>query len=120
MVRLSRIAPELPVADLRESLAYYEQKLGFRIAMTMPDREYAIVERDDVAIHLFRDNARDCSPVGIHVFTADLDALHAELQQRGASVTQEIRRKPWGNRDFRVLDDSGNVIKFTEPPAENK
>jgi hypothetical protein len=26
-----------------------------------------------------------------------------------------IVRKPSGNRDFRVNDDSGNVIKFTEP-----
>jgi uncharacterized glyoxalase superfamily protein PhnB len=115
MVRLSRIAPELPVADLRESLAYYEQKLGFGIVTTMPDREYAIVGRDDVTIHMFRDDTRNCSPVGIHVFTQDLDALYAELQQRGASVTQGILRKPWGNRDFRVLDDCGNVIKFTEP-----
>jgi len=24
-------------------------------------------------------------------------------------------RKPWGNRDFRVKDDSGNELKFTEP-----
>jgi hypothetical protein len=24
-------------------------------------------------------------------------------------------RKPWGSRDFRVNDHSGNEIKFTEP-----
>ncbi len=118
MAKLSRIAPEIPVSSLRGSIEYYEQKLGFRVAMEMPDGDYAIVERDDIAIHLFQNDVRGHSPVGIHIFTHDLDELHAELQQRGADVTQGIVRKPWGNRDFRVIDQSGNEIKFTEPLAE--
>jgi uncharacterized glyoxalase superfamily protein PhnB len=115
MVRLSRIAPELPVSNLKDSIEYYEQKFGFRVAMKMPEGNYAIVERDDVAIHLFEDNSRSACPAGIHIFTEDLEALLAELQERGARVSQGILRKPWGNRDFRVNDDSGNEIKFTEP-----
>ena len=115
MVKLSRIAPELPVADLNNSIEYYEQKLGFKVVAQMPAGDYAIVERDDVAIHLFKEEGRSSSPVGIHIFTGDLDELHAELQKRGARVSQGIIRKPWGNRDFRVHDDSGNEIKFTEP-----
>ncbi len=120
MSKLSRIAPELPVSSLRESIEYYEQKLGFRLAMQMPGGDYAIVERDDVAIHLFQDDARRCSPVGIHIFTRDLTTLHAELVQRGASVLQGIVQKPWGNRDFRVKDTSGNEIKFTEPLSDDE
>jgi len=120
MVKLSRIAPEIPVANLPGSIDYYEQKLGFRVAMQMPGVDYAIVERDDIAIHLFQDDARNHSPVGIHIFTRDLDALHAELQQRGAVVSQGIVREPWGNRDFRVNDDAGNEIKFTEPLAHDE
>jgi uncharacterized glyoxalase superfamily protein PhnB len=115
MARLSRIAPELPVADLNKSIEYYRHSLGFQLVAQMPAGDYAIVERDDVAIHLFKNDAHRCSPVGIHIFTEDLDALHAELQQRGARVSQGVLRKPWGNRDFRVTDDSGNEIKFTEP-----
>src|SRR5580658_3643802 len=120
MARLSRIAPEIPVSNLKESLEYYERKLGFRVAMKMPSGNYAIIERDDIAIHLFQDDAKSPSPVGIHIFTEDLEALHAELQQRGARVSQKILRKPWGNRDFRVNDDSGNEIKFTEPLSSNE
>jgi uncharacterized glyoxalase superfamily protein PhnB len=117
MVKLSRIAPELPVSNLQQSLDYYQQQLGFRVAMKMPAGDYAIVERDDIAIHLFHDRARTSTSVAIHVFTEDLDTLHAELQYRGAHVSQGILRKPWGNRDFRVRDDSGNEIKFTEPSS---
>ena len=116
MATLSHIAPELPVSNIREAIEYYEQKLGFQLAKEMPD--YAIVERDEIAIHLFRDGTRNHSPVGIHIFTNELDELHDELQNRGASLSQEIVRKPWGNRDFRVTDNSGNEIKFTEPLSE--
>ena len=115
MVKLSRIAPEIPVSNLKDSVKYYEQKLGFRVAMEMPDGNYAIVERDDIAIHLFQDDAQRPSPVGIHIFTEDLEALHTELKNHGARISQEILRKPWGNRDFRVSDNSGYEIKFTEP-----
>ena len=115
MPSLMRVSPELPVDDVRASLRHYEEKLGFRAAMTMADGEYAIVERDGVALHLFRSDAGAHSPASIHVFVAGLDELHAELQARGAQLTQGIVRKPWGTRDFRVVDSSGNAIKFTEP-----
>jgi uncharacterized glyoxalase superfamily protein PhnB len=113
MARLSRIAPEMPATDLTSALQHYEQRMGFRVAMRMAD--YAIVERDGAAIHLFEDRAKSHSPVGIHIFTPDLDELFAELSQSGALVTQAIEKKPWGNREFRMKDDFGNEIKFTEP-----
>jgi uncharacterized glyoxalase superfamily protein PhnB len=113
--KLSRIAPEIPVSGLKEAVEFYEQKLGFHLVMQMPEQRYAIVERDDIAIHLFEDEAQSHPNVGIHIFTASLDALCEELQQRGAHLAQPITLKPWGNRDFRLHDNSGNVIKFTEP-----
>jgi catechol 2,3-dioxygenase-like lactoylglutathione lyase family enzyme len=118
MARLSRVAPEVPVADLNGALKFYEQKLGFRVVAELPNGDYAIVERDGVAIHLFRDDTRKLSPVGLHIFTHELDELRQELLLRGVSLSQEIIRKPWGNRDFRVNDDWGNQIKFTEPLSE--
>ena len=114
MPKLARIAPELPSANLDNALTYYEQKLGFEVAMRLPENEYAIVERDGVAIHRFDGGAARPSAVGVHIFTSDLDQLFAELQAKGATITQAIERKPWGNRDFRVRDDFGNELKFTE------
>jgi uncharacterized glyoxalase superfamily protein PhnB len=115
MPKLTRIAPEFPVANLRDAIEYYERKLGFRTVMRMPAGDYAVLERDDVAIHLFQREDRKLLPVGIHVFATDLDALWSELKANGAKIVQDIETKPWGNRDFRIRDDSGNEIKFTEP-----
>jgi uncharacterized glyoxalase superfamily protein PhnB len=81
----------------------------------MPGGDYAIVERDDIAIHLFHDGSRTHACSGLHIFTGELEELYAEFEQRGASISQPIMRKPWGNRDFRVTDPAGNELKFTEP-----
>ena len=115
MAKLSRSAPELPSANLDNAIAYYEEKLGFEVAMRLPENEYAVIERDGVAIHLFVDAASKPSPIGVHIFSSDLDQLYAELQTSGAIITQKIERKPWGNRDFRVRDQFGNELKFSEP-----
>lgn len=113
--RLSRLAPELPAADMRTSIRYYVERLGFNLALEMEG--YAIVERDGVAIHLFDDVNQEHTPVGVHIFTRDLDELFAEFDARGAKVAQPIEAKPWGNREFRLLDAFGNELKFTEPLA---
>jgi uncharacterized glyoxalase superfamily protein PhnB len=115
MIRLRRIAPELPVGNLQSSLEYYREKLGFNVALEMPSGDYAVVERDDIAIHLFQRDGKSAGSIAIHVFVDDLEGLQAELSGRGAQITQPIERKPWGNRDFRVRDDAGNELKFTEP-----
>ena len=115
MGRLTRVAPELPVQNLASALEYYSDRLGFEVAAVLPSRDYAIVERDAVALHLFEAERDAHSPVAIHTFALGLDELHAELASRGARIAQGIVQQPWGNREFRVTDPSGNTIKFTEP-----
>jgi uncharacterized glyoxalase superfamily protein PhnB len=115
MPGLRRVAPELPVHDMGAALEYYTGQLGFDVAAVMPNRDYAIVERDDVALHLFSPDSGTQSAVSIHVFATGLDELFSELERRGALISQAIVRKPWGNREFRVADAAGNIIKFTEP-----
>jgi uncharacterized glyoxalase superfamily protein PhnB len=118
MPKLGRVAPEVPVRDMDESLTYYTTNLGFTVEMKMPGGDYAIVQRDDVALHLFEDIENSHTPGSLHIFTNDLDDLFAELHGRGAELSHRIVRRPWGNRDFRVSDPTGNEIKFTEPLPE--
>jgi uncharacterized glyoxalase superfamily protein PhnB len=100
---------------MEAAVSHYAEKLGFHVVMTLPQGDYAIVERDDAALHLFTDELHTPTPVSVHIFVRCLDELLEELRSRGAHVTQAIVRQPWGNRDFRVMDSSGNTLKFTEP-----
>ncbi|WP_348262591.1 VOC family protein [Telmatobacter sp. DSM 110680] len=119
MPRLERIAPELPSANLDSAISYYEKKLGFEVALRFPGNEYAIVERDGVAIHLFVAGSLKPDSIGIHIFTSGLDQFFREFETSGAIISQKIERKPWGNREFRVRDEFGNELKFTEPIEED-
>jgi uncharacterized glyoxalase superfamily protein PhnB len=114
MARLLRIAPEFPVSNLKDACEEYEKKLGFKVVAQMPENDYAIVERDGIAIHLFEDKKRQHSPISIHIFPTDLDELFREFEQSGAAFSQPVQRKPWGTRDFRLKDACGNELKFTE------
>ena len=117
MSSLTRVAPELPVRDLPAALEYYTVGLGFEVAAVMPARDYAIVERDGVALHLFTDATAVHTAASLHVFVRDLEELFAEFESRGALVLQGIVMQPWGNREFRIADPTGNILKFTEPVA---
>jgi uncharacterized glyoxalase superfamily protein PhnB len=44
----------------------------------------------------------------------DLDAALA-IASRGGTVVAPIERRPWGLRDFRVLDPYGFYVRCTEP-----
>lgn len=119
MARLARIAPELPASNLPAAIAFYEQ-LGFALTSHTPQRDYAIVERDGIALHLFEDRVRRSAPMGVHLFTPELVELFEEYAGRGIPFAQKIERKPWGNRDFRIRDDFGNELKFTEPLEDDE
>jgi uncharacterized glyoxalase superfamily protein PhnB len=119
MARIARIAPELPEANLPAAIAFYE-RLGFALASQTAQRDYAVVEREGIALHLFEDGVHGSAPMGVHLFTPDLAELYEEFANRGVRFTQEIERKPWGNRDFRVKDDFGNELKFTEPLVDDE
>jgi uncharacterized glyoxalase superfamily protein PhnB len=109
--RLRGVAPELPVSSVDAAASWYEETLGFRTAMRMPDGDYAIVERDGAALHLFRG---DTAAVSLHIFVSRIEALAEEFEARGAAIAQPLARKPWGARDFRLSDPFGNELKFTE------
>lgn len=51
------------------------------VAIRLPENEYAFVERDGIAVHLFADNEHR-SAVDVHIFTAHIEQLLASLQRK--------------------------------------
>src|SRR5882672_5072182 len=47
-----RISPMLAVADMGETIAFYQDVLGFRATLKSP--EYSVVERDGQTIHFMK------------------------------------------------------------------
>ena len=114
-------APQFLVDDLSASLAFYERRLGFSRDFVYEDF-YAGVSRDRAVIHLKcapklsqeRAHRRSGEHLDAFLDVSGIDALHAELVDRGAPIAKPLERTPWGTRDFHVEDPDGYVLCFSE------
>src|SRR6266481_2686626 len=101
-------APVLHVPDVVATAAFYRDVLGF--TSDFGDETYAVVWRDNSAIHFVRDEE---SPKGVHLFqwVKDIDAYYTELVDRGADVAKEPTDQPYGIREFGLSDVNGVGIE---------
>jgi uncharacterized glyoxalase superfamily protein PhnB len=117
MTRVTKLFPVFAVGNLDEALAYYRDKLGFTIAWTWGEpATRAGVVRDDIEIQL--DGVGQGAPPGpsvVYCHMTGVDAYHEACRARGATIAMELGSRPWGMRDFRVVDPSGNRIGFASP-----
>ena len=124
MTRLKSITPQFLVADLSAALCHYEERLGFHRQIDYGGF-YASVVRDSVEIHLKcadkppgeRAHRLNDEHLDAFIETDDVIGLHDELASRGASILRAIETRPWGARDFYVLDLDGYVLCFSETTA---
>jgi predicted enzyme related to lactoylglutathione lyase len=101
--------PVLHVPDVMAAAAFYRDVLGF--TWDFGDDTYAVVWRDNSAIHFVKDDTR---PSGIHLFqwVKDVDAYYKEIIDRGANVAKEPTNQPYGIREFSLSDVYGVGIVF--------
>ena len=85
-------APALHVPDVKAAAAFYRDVLGF--TWDFGDDTYAVVWRDNSAIHFVRGEE---SPKGVHLFQWVNDDTHAEL------------------RGFELKDADGYLLFFGRP-----
>jgi predicted enzyme related to lactoylglutathione lyase len=111
--KLRKIMPELPLGDVAAGVAHYRDVLGFRINYAQHD--IAVMDRDHVRILLIARSQRHQGIGSCYVYVDDADRLHAELRARGANVVDEPVSKPWGLREFHILDLENNQITFGQP-----
>jgi predicted enzyme related to lactoylglutathione lyase len=98
----------LAVHDVRHSADFYVPMLGFRVVMEPPG--WIFVRKDDCLIMLGEcPNDMPASSLGCHSYfaylrVADTDSYYHHLMAHGADVLSPIEDKPWGMRQFSVLN----------------
>lgn len=111
--------PILPTRDLQETIAFYT-RLGFEVGyqQTRPD-VYLILSSGDIVLHFF--GFPDLDPgqsyAGCYLKLADADAVYREWQKAGLPSTgfprlTTIEDRPWGMREFHLLDPNGTLIRI--------
>ena len=121
MASITAAAPQFLVVKLDESLAFYEQRLGFSRDFVY-EGFYASVSRDRAVIHLKcapkldaeRAHRRSGDHLDAYLSVSGVADLYAELVGRGAPITRPLARQPWGTHDFYVEDPDGYILCFSE------
>lgn len=121
MSSITSVSPQFLVDNLQDALAFYEGCLGFNIDFVYEDF-YASVSRDGAAIHL------KCAPktesdrrhrslnnhLDAYFNVTDATALHDEMAEHGASISQALTRHPWQTLDFQITDPDGYILCFSQ------
>ena len=113
--RMTMAVPIIPARDTKAGAEWYRDNLGFDVVHVEPD--YAIVERDDVGIHLWGPSgiAPEDSDTMFRIRLDGIDELHDHCRELGiVHANAPLEAKPWGAREFAVLDLDGNLLTFFE------
>ena len=113
---------ELFPDDLDASAAFYVDVLGFAIVRDerSTDVPYVALRRGGVHVGLAArpapdDGASRRPPTGVELVLEvdDLDAAHARVVSRRWPVDEQLTDRPWGLRDFRLVDPHGYYWRVT-------
>jgi len=122
-LRLRDLAPGFTVNDLKKSIAFYVDGLGFTIVqrwetdgelrgvMVKAGRCRLGLSQDDFAKG--RDRAKGLG-MSIWLTTAqDIEKVVARIKAAGMTLEQELQDMPWGGRTFALSDPDGFKLTFT-------
>ncbi len=104
--------PIFAVDDIEASLAHYEQRLGFSVAWRWGEpATFAAVGRGNVQL-FFCEGCQGQPQTWVSVFIDDVDQLHREYVERGATIIQPPTNHPWGMREMLVQDRDGHRLRL--------
>jgi lactoylglutathione lyase len=127
MPQFKKLTPNLLVANVERSLAFYVDTLGFARGMTVPDASpfvFAAATSGNVEI-FFNDAATAVKeypafagkPIGatgtMFIELEGVDALHERIKS-SVTITMPLVTQFYGMREFAILDPDGYVITFAE------
>lgn len=113
---LTSVNPKLPMRDKAATRDFYVDKLGFRIFGSADYDGYLMLEKDNIQIHFFEFKELDPkSNYGqVYIRTNDIDSLYQSLLDNNVDIHPNgtLQAKPWGQREFALLDPDNNLITF--------
>ncbi len=115
-MKLKSLTPMLYTEDLRGTIAFYTDVLGFECKAFEEDWGWAVLSRDGVEVMLALPNAhlpfeKPTFTGSLYFKTNEVDALWQTLQTR-ARVCYPLEDFDYGMREFAIYDNNGYVLQF--------
>ena len=122
--KFHRSGPHLPVKNLRATLDYYRDTLGFYEEWIWEEKDGGI-QRDDMRL-LFGEDPEFTDSINnnkyrlnLMWFVDNIDEVYAELQLKNVEIVAALQTYPYGLREFAFIDINGYYIRVAENASEN-
>ncbi len=125
MTKLKGVAPILETENLRESVAFYEEQLGFECEGFWPENDepqWASLKRGKAVIMLVVRNAhsnveKPTLTGSLYLYPESVDEAWEELKNK-VEICYEIETFDYGMREFGVYDCNGYLLSFGQYVSE--
>ena len=110
--------PTLPCRSVSATVAFYK-RLGFEGGAHESNSEYAILLRGAVELHFFahKELVPANSSAGCYIRVLDVEGIYRSfssslLPRTGIPRMDILEDKPWGLREFAIVDADGNLLRI--------
>lgn len=117
--KFHKASVHLPVRNLRETLDYYRDQLGFYEEWTFGPVDGSL-RRDEMRLLFGEDAAyvdtfnNDKNCLNLIWFVEDIEAIYTEYQERGIKIISPLKSYDYGMREFAFFDINGYYIRVSE------
>lgn len=115
------------VKDVKETIAFYEEVLGFQKVLSVPEDgdvlNFAILVKDKISIMLQEQSnlmeeyptlkTDDIKPTfTLFITVSDVATLYEELKDK-AKLAKGLHKTFYGKDEFAVFDNNGNILTIS-------
>ena len=113
---LSAIHPKLPMRDKKATRNFYSNTLGFQEFGSADFDGYLMMKKYGIQIHFFEFKTLDPKENygQVYIRTDDIDNLYQTFLDNKTIIhpNGQLEIKPWGQKEFSVLDPDNNLLTF--------
>jgi catechol 2,3-dioxygenase-like lactoylglutathione lyase family enzyme len=117
--KFHRSGAHLPVRNLKQTLDFYRDTLGFYEEWIWKDKDGGI-RRDDMRL-LFGEDPdytatinNDKNRLNLLWFVESIDEIFAEFKEKKIEILSELTEYPYGMKEFAFVDINGYYIRVAE------
>jgi catechol 2,3-dioxygenase-like lactoylglutathione lyase family enzyme len=110
--------PTLPCRSVSATVAFFK-RLGFEGGAHESNSEYALLRRGAVELHFFthKELVPAESSAGCYIRVLDVESIYhalssSQLPRTGIPRMDTLEDKPWGLREFAIVDPDGNLLRI--------
>lgn len=121
------ITPNIMVENVKESIEYYKNILGFEVLITVPEEganlNFAIIKKDNISIMLQSKTSLveeyetlkidEIKPTfTLYITVKDVQSLYNELKDK-VKIAKELHKTFYGKDEFAIFDNNNNILTIS-------